>query len=398
MHDALDRAPSRPLMPDTDPPARPPSIDPTSPVPDGAAHKLRSAINALPTPALILDREGAIVAANEAFNRCFAFPRGRSRGLRLDELAAEGESGGPIRELVRGLAGRRRRLLTSEAWCRRNDGTRLFCRIVASPAVADATGPFFVAAIEERTALRERGDELEARSALMLRVADRIDDALLVVDHELRALHYGNAAVERVLGIGLEALRIAPRSLLSAVHPDDKASVAALLEGASQATQAHVRLSGPSGDLRRLRMDVVRCPEIDRQGRVAVLVRDETGPAETRALADDVARVGSELADALQRLCGRIDRDLSAGPGNASSAQRVEGAFEKRLALLSPRERQVLELLVEGKSTQQICESLELRPSTVGVHRAAIMRKLGVKSSVTLLRKLVFSGAFRRDL
>lgn len=68
----------------------------------------------------------------------------------------------------------------------------------------------------------------------------------------------------------------------------------------------------------------------------------------------------------------------------ARSEQRKQ--FTKRLKLLTPREREVMDLLVQGKTNKEIAEVLGLSPRTVEVHRAAIKRKLDVKSASDLVR------------
>jgi len=60
--------------------------------------------------------------------------------------------------------------------------------------------------------------------------------------------------------------------------------------------------------------------------------------------------------------------------------------FTERLGQLTPREREVMDLLVQGKTNREIAEALGLSPRTVEVHRAAIKRKLGVKSLSDLVR------------
>jgi DNA-binding NarL/FixJ family response regulator len=47
---------------------------------------------------------------------------------------------------------------------------------------------------------------------------------------------------------------------------------------------------------------------------------------------------------------------------------------------MSPRQRDVLRLLVEGRTNKQICRELGLSESTVKTHLEAIFRKLGVVS------------------
>jgi DNA-binding NarL/FixJ family response regulator len=53
---------------------------------------------------------------------------------------------------------------------------------------------------------------------------------------------------------------------------------------------------------------------------------------------------------------------------------------------LTARERQVLELVVEGKSNKEIAHALVISPKTVSVHRTNIMAKLGVHNSIELVR------------
>ncbi|MGD8403277.1 MAG: response regulator transcription factor [Anaerolineales bacterium] len=53
---------------------------------------------------------------------------------------------------------------------------------------------------------------------------------------------------------------------------------------------------------------------------------------------------------------------------------------------LTDRERQVLQLIVEGKSNKEIALSLGISPKTVSVHRTNIMSKLDVQNTVELIR------------
>jgi DNA-binding NarL/FixJ family response regulator len=53
---------------------------------------------------------------------------------------------------------------------------------------------------------------------------------------------------------------------------------------------------------------------------------------------------------------------------------------------LTDRERQVLQLIVEGKSNKEIALVLSISPKTVSVHRTNIMSKLGVQNTVELVR------------
>ena len=59
---------------------------------------------------------------------------------------------------------------------------------------------------------------------------------------------------------------------------------------------------------------------------------------------------------------------------------------EARYALLSFREREVFDLLVEGQATKRIAFRLSLSHRTVEVHRAHIMDKIGAQSVSDLVR------------
>ena len=55
-------------------------------------------------------------------------------------------------------------------------------------------------------------------------------------------------------------------------------------------------------------------------------------------------------------------------------------------SLLSPREREIIQLLAEGKSNNEVAEVLNISAKTVGTHRAHIMEKLNLHSVVELAR------------
>ena len=59
---------------------------------------------------------------------------------------------------------------------------------------------------------------------------------------------------------------------------------------------------------------------------------------------------------------------------------------------LTTREREVLQLLAEGKTTHQIASSLCLSGKTVAAHRTQIMNKLGLKSIAELTKYAIREG------
>jgi DNA-binding NarL/FixJ family response regulator len=59
---------------------------------------------------------------------------------------------------------------------------------------------------------------------------------------------------------------------------------------------------------------------------------------------------------------------------------------------LTPRERQILQLIAEAKSTRQIAALLDLSVNTVAVHRANIMERLGLHKTAELVLYAVRNG------
>ena len=67
-------------------------------------------------------------------------------------------------------------------------------------------------------------------------------------------------------------------------------------------------------------------------------------------------------------------------------AQRLARvAQEARLALLTPKEAEILQMILRGCSTKDIAEALKGSPRTIEHHRASIMEKLHVESVVALM-------------
>jgi DNA-binding NarL/FixJ family response regulator len=61
-------------------------------------------------------------------------------------------------------------------------------------------------------------------------------------------------------------------------------------------------------------------------------------------------------------------------------------AAKEPASLLSPREREIIQLLAEGKSNNEVAEALYISAKTVETHRAHIMEKLDLHSIAELVR------------
>jgi DNA-binding NarL/FixJ family response regulator len=74
------------------------------------------------------------------------------------------------------------------------------------------------------------------------------------------------------------------------------------------------------------------------------------------------------------------------------------GMTDEKYGTLTPREEQVLRLLAEGKNPKEIGEKLYISPKTVENHRANIMEKLNLHSTLELIRYAVRLGLVDPDL
>ena len=94
-----------------------------------------------------------------------------------------------------------------------------------------------------------------------------------------------------------------------------------------------------------------------------------------------------------------IDVDLAAAVKRVAAGQRVIGAgllvspdTGEPAEKLTQRERQVLQLIAEGKSNKEIAGLLNLSVNTVSVHRANLMQALGIHRTAELVLYAVRKG------
>jgi two-component system, NarL family, response regulator NreC len=72
--------------------------------------------------------------------------------------------------------------------------------------------------------------------------------------------------------------------------------------------------------------------------------------------------------------------------------QNSPSSGSPEFAALSMREREVLQLMAEGKSTKQIASALKLSKKTVDNHRAHLMSKLNVSTLAELIKYAIREG------
>ena len=76
---------------------------------------------------------------------------------------------------------------------------------------------------------------------------------------------------------------------------------------------------------------------------------------------------------------------------------RERAAARQDYDALTPREREVLQLVAEGKPNKRIAATLGIAMRTVEVHRASMMRKLGVADQAGLVRYALRKGIVSPD-
>ena len=86
-----------------------------------------------------------------------------------------------------------------------------------------------------------------------------------------------------------------------------------------------------------------------------------------------------------EQLLAAIQRALERGARESAHQGRLQ-EIRERLARLTPRERQVLDLVVRGKLNKEIADELAIHERTVKLHRTSITSKLQVHSVAELTR------------
>jgi two-component system response regulator FixJ len=146
----------------------------------------------------------------------------------------------------------------------------------------------------------------------------------------------------------------------------------------------------------------IRMPDMDGLALQEELVRRKVGlpviivtghgdvPLAVRAMrAGAVDFIEKPFDDEL--LLQSIQQALAVGKENRGQASLAQMAAA-RIALLTERERQVLECLVAGKANKVIAYELDISPRTVEIHRAHVMEKMQARSLSDVVRLALAAG------
>jgi RNA polymerase sigma factor (sigma-70 family) len=194
------------------------------------------------------------------------------------------------------------------------------------------------------------------------------DGVVYVVDDD--------ASVRRAL-----ARLIATTGLQVETFPSAKAFLAHPVPGGPACLVLDVRLPGESGlDLQ------ATLREAQRRLPIIFLTGHATVPASVRAMKDGALDFLQKPVDDEALLEG-IQRAL-ARSRQTQVEEAEQAAIRRRLDTLTPREREVLDLVAVGMLNKQIGERLGVAEKTVKVHRGRAMRKMAADSVASLVRAL----------
>jgi DNA-binding NarL/FixJ family response regulator len=125
-----------------------------------------------------------------------------------------------------------------------------------------------------------------------------------------------------------------------------------------------------------------------RAGAAGYIIK-RTAAADLIAAVRAVARGEAFLSPSMTQA---LVADYTQRSAKAGSARRGTIAIDDAYETLTSREREVLQLVAEGATNQEIADQLQLSIKTVQSHRATVMEKLGLRDLPHLVRYAVRRG------
>jgi DNA-binding NarL/FixJ family response regulator len=106
---------------------------------------------------------------------------------------------------------------------------------------------------------------------------------------------------------------------------------------------------------------------------------------------DDLATAIKTVMAGQSYLCAPLAARVAAPQGEHSEAPRSP------LQMLTPRQREILQLIAEGNNTKTIASLLDLSPKTIEFHRAQLMERLRIFDVPGLVRYAIQAGVTLAD-
>jgi DNA-binding NarL/FixJ family response regulator len=113
-------------------------------------------------------------------------------------------------------------------------------------------------------------------------------------------------------------------------------------------------------------------------------VLKETGPSE-------LVKAVHEVIQGNQYLSAKLSKRLQ------TSVQRIMDTLSDAYETLTAREREILQMTAEGRTSQEIGDKLVISPRTVEIHRRNLTNKLGIKNQAGLIRFAIKHGILPMD-
>jgi FixJ family two-component response regulator len=95
-------------------------------------------------------------------------------------------------------------------------------------------------------------------------------------------------------------------------------------------------------------------------------------------------------------LIDRVERALETSQKRDDTAA-TEQIFQEQVASLTPRERQVLDSIADGKTAKRTALNLGISERTVELHRSRVLKKMGVRNATELLNRVIPNLRPRKD-
>lgn len=102
--------------------------------------------------------------------------------------------------------------------------------------------------------------------------------------------------------------------------------------------------------------------------------------------ADEIVDAIEEVSAGRFYLCSKVSKYIVQGFLGKTSSRKRDGTG------LTPKEKEVLQLIAEGYSSKQIAKTFNLSLNTIHVHRNNIMKKLGIHKQTELVRFAIKEG------
>lgn len=130
-----------------------------------------------------------------------------------------------------------------------------------------------------------------------------------------------------------------------------------------------------------------------RMGAAGYIVK-KAAPAELHAAIRTIAQGGAFLYPSLARSLIRAYVSPSSSQDQETSRKKASS----QLQVLTPRELEVLTLVAQGYTNQDIADQLTLSIKTVQAHRANVMEKLGLRDITHLVRFAIKHGLIAAEM